>query len=243
MGYEVKLDVFEGPLDLLLFLIKKNELNIYDIPIAEITDQYLQYVELMRSLNLDLAGEYLLLAATLLHIKSRLLLPTQEYEEDTEDDPRLELVEQLVTYQACREAAHLLDSRPQLGREVFVKGARESAAGEETHPIAWEEVGLFELIDAFQRIVSRLKPAEVMEIQGETVTLRQKIEEIIALMTRVGSMSFEELIGGQESRRHKIYTFLALLELVRRRVIYAVQDAPFSSICICYRGERLVPDG
>jgi len=175
MQYEVRLPVFEGPLDLLLYLIRKNELDIYNIPVSEITEQYLKYIELMKSLNLDLAGEYLVLAATLLHIKSRMLLPHYEDEEDEEEDPREELVQQLLTYQAFREAARALDSRPRLEREVFTRGFKESETKENQGELGdWVEIGLFELLDAFQRVLHRLKPGEIMEIEGETITLAQK---------------------------------------------------------------------
>ena len=125
MSYEIKLDIFEGPLDLLLYLIRKNEIDIYNIPIALITEQYLEYLDMMRSLNLDLAGEYLVLAATLIHIKSRLLLPPVEGEEEGEEgeDPRTELVQQLLEYQTFKEAALSLEDRPLLDRDVFTRGA------------------------------------------------------------------------------------------------------------------------
>jgi len=123
MGYEIKLDIFEGPLDLLLYLIKKNEIDIYNIPIALITEQYLEYLDIMKSLNLDLAGEYLLLASTLIHIKSKMLLPAQDDDqEEDEPDPRAELVQQLLEYQQFKEAASQLESRPLLNRDVFQKG-------------------------------------------------------------------------------------------------------------------------
>ena len=122
MGYEVKLDIFEGPLDLLLYLIKKNEIDIYDIPIAFITEQYLKHLEIMKSLNLDLAGEYLVLTATLIHIKSKMLLPVQDGDEEDESDPREELVRQLLEYQAFKEASLDLDKRFLLGRDVFKRG-------------------------------------------------------------------------------------------------------------------------
>lgn len=198
MQYEVRLPVFEGPLDLLLYLIRKNELDIYNIPISEITEQYLKYIELMKSLNLDLAGEYLVLAATLLHIKSRMLLPHYEDEEDEEEDPREELVQQLLTYQAFREAARALDSRPRLEREVFTRGFKESEAKENQGELGdWVEIGLFELLDAFQRVLHRLKPGEIMEIEGETITLAQKIAELGDTLKKFGSLTFEELFPVQ----------------------------------------------
>jgi len=241
MNYEVKLNVFEGPLDLLLYLIKKNELDIYDIPIAEITEQYLKYIKIMKSLNLDLAGEYLVLAATLLHIKSRLLLPQEEKEEEEDEgeDPRAELVKQLVTYQAFREAAKKLDELPQLDREVFTRGgfALDNLSGEDTEEI--EEVGLFELIDAFQRLLERLKMSPVLEIEGETITIEQKIYELKETIRGVGSITFEDLLAGQKTRREIIYAFLAILEMMRRKMIRAFQISPLSTICLFYEGENV----
>src|SRR5512135_3362122 len=157
MSYEIKLDIFEGPLDLLLYLIRKNEIDIYNIPIALITEQYLEYLDLMRSLNLDLAGEYLVLAATLIHIKSRMLLPPVEGDDEAEEgeDPRAELVQQLLEYQTFKEAALNLEGRPLLERDVFTRGAplEEPAEAEEDEE-AMIEVGIYELVQAFRRIIS-----------------------------------------------------------------------------------------
>ncbi|MCX7982020.1 MAG: segregation/condensation protein A [Syntrophales bacterium] len=240
MQYEVKLPVFEGPLDLLLYLIKKNELDIYHIPIAEITDQYLRYVEFMRTLNLDLAGEYLVLAATLLHIKSRLLLPRSEDEEDDTEDPRAELVEQLVTYQAFREAAKALDRRPQLEREVFTRGSGDVRVDEGQKSVGeWEEIGLFELIDAFQRVLKRMKPQQILEIEGEQLSLVQIISELKEKIQRAGRLMFQELFEDQKSRKRIIYTFLAVLEMVRRKMISIYQLSPLSSIYLFYEGDGI----
>lgn len=242
MPYEVRLPVFEGPLDLLLYLIKKNELDIYNIPIAEITEQYLKYMEIMRTLNLDVAGEYLVLAATLLHIKSRMLLPNHEEEEDEEEDPRNELVQQLVTYQAVREAARALESRPLLEREVFTRGAKDDDVSAEA-PMDWEEIGLFALIDAFQRMLKRIEAhSTMMAIEGETVSLAQKMAELREILKKFGSLSFEELFSDQKTRRDMIYTFLALLELMRRKVASAYQLAPLAPIRIFYEGEGINVD-
>ncbi len=176
MSYEIKLDIFEGPLDLLLYLIRKNEIDIYNIPIALITEQYLEYLDMMRSLNLDLAGEYLVLAATLIHIKSKLLLPPAEGEEEEEEgeDPRAELVQQLLEYQAFKEAALSLETRPLLDRDVFTRGApaEEPAAAEEEEE-AMIEVGVFELVQAFRRIIAGLdRPGGSGDRHGEDVADR-----------------------------------------------------------------------
>ncbi len=176
MSYEVKLDIFEGPLDLLLYLIRKNELDIYNIPMALITEQYLAHLEMMKALNLDLAGEYLVLAATLVHIKSRMLLPVEEGEKEGEDetDPRAELVRQLLEYQAFKEVALSLDRRNLLDRDVFKRTqASEETADEQEDPMV--EVTLFELIEAFKQVVERMDKEDLLEIDTERISLSDRI--------------------------------------------------------------------
>lgn len=233
MGYEIKLDVFEGPLDLLLYLIRKNEIDIYNIPISLITEQYLEYLELMRSLNLDLAGEYLLLASTLIHIKSKLLLPPAEGEGEEEEgeDPRAELVRQLIEYQAFKEAALKLDGRPLLERDVFTRGAAEEGAGEVPEPEEMDiEVDVFELVAAFRRIVASLDPSEEMAFDTDKMSLTDRISEVMEQLSRQGQLTFQELLGEGRERRRTVYTFLAILELVKLRMIRAVQTGPFGTI-------------
>ncbi len=234
MDYEVKLDIFEGPLDLLLYLIKKNEIDIYDIPIALITEQYIKYMEMLKSLNLDLAGEYLVLASTLIHIKSRMLLPDPETgDEEEENDPRTELVQQLLEYQTYKEAALALDGRPQLERDVFKRGgvgveAVADGAAEDDDTLV--EVSLFDLVEAFQRMITKLSPIQLMEIEAEKITLADKINEITQRLSLEKSLTFSDLLEGQKSRRQLIYTFLAILELIKMRVISAYQSACFGTI-------------
>lgn len=233
MGYEIKLDVFEGPLDLLLYLIRKNEIDIYNIPISLITEQYLEYLELMRSLNLDLAGEYLLLASTLIHIKSKLLLPPAEGEGDEEEgeDPRAELVRQLIEYQAFKEAALKLDSRPLLDRDVFTRGAAEEGAKEAPETEEMDiEVDVFELVAAFRRIVASLDPSEEMAFDTDKMSLTDRISEVMEQLSRQGQLTFQELLGEGRERRRTVYTFLAILELMKLRMIRAVQTGPFGTI-------------
>jgi len=233
MSYEIKLDIFEGPLDLLLYLIRKNEIDIYNIPIALITEQYLEYLDIMRSLNLDLAGEYLVLAATLIHIKSRLLLPPVENEEEGGEgqDPRAELVRQLLEYQAFKEAALALDARPLLDRDVFSRGARvvePAAAAEEDEAVI--EVGLFELVQAFRSILAGLDKSEDLVIDTERMSLTDRINEIMDRLSIERQLTFNELLGGRMDRKRIIYTFLAILELMKLRMIKAYQAGPFGAI-------------
>src|SRR5450759_3266310 len=193
MSYEIKLDVFEGPLALLLYLIRKNEIDIYNIPIALITEQYLSYLEIMRSLNLDLAGEYLVLASTLIHIKSKLLLPPAEGEGEEEEgeDPRAELVQQLLEYQAFKEAALSLGERPLLERDVFTRGAaseEEQSTAEEADD-ALIEVDIFELVTAFRRIIAGLDRKEDLEIDTEKMSLTDRINEIMERLSEEGQIT------------------------------------------------------
>jgi segregation and condensation protein A len=231
MGYEIKLDIFEGPLDLLLYLIRKNEIDIYDIPIARITRQYLEYIDVLRSLNLDLAGEYLVLAATLLHIKSRLLLPVEEDPETgDEEDPRAELVRQLLEYQAFKEAALQLDSRPVLERDVFTRSGSAVAPDPLEEPEIFAEMDVFDLVKAFQQILGRLGRAEPMEIDVERMSLTDRINEIMDRLTEHKSLTFADLIGERADRRWILYTFLALLELMKLRMIRAYQGESYGTI-------------
>lgn len=231
MAYEIKLDIFEGPLDLLLYLIKKNEIDIYNIPIALITDQYLQYMEIMRSLNLDLAGEYLVLASTLIHIKSSLLLPREEKDDfEEEPDPRAELVKQLLEYQSYKEAALCLDSRLLLERDVF----KRSYAINETDETEDDEteLNLFDLVKAFQKLVSRMDKQELLEINGERMSLNDRINEIMERLAQVQPLLFTDIIEKVADRRSVIYTLLAILELMKLRMVKAYQSGPFGVIRI-----------
>ncbi len=232
VAYEIKLDIFEGPLDLLLYLIRKNEIDIYNIPIALITEQYLEHMEKLRSLNLDLAGEYLVLAATLIHIKSKMLLPVPESEEEGEEepDPRAELVQQLIEYQAFKEAALALEGRPLLERDVFKKGAHEPPPAGEGEEEMLVEVSLFELVEAFQRVLSALERKDLLEIDLEKISLADRINEIMERLAVEKDITFTALLGEKTDRRSIVYTFLAILELMKMRVIRAYQTGSFGVI-------------
>jgi segregation and condensation protein A len=233
MSYEIKLDIFEGPLDLLLYLIRKNEIDIYNIPIALITEQYLEYLDMMRSLNLDLAGEYLVLAATLIHIKSRLLLPPVEDEEGGEEgqDPRAELVRQLLEYQAFKEAALSLEARPLLDRDVFSRGSpAEDPEEVEDEEEATIEVGIFELVQAFRAIIAGFDKSDDLVIDTERMSLTDRINEIMEQLSEKKQLTFTELLRERTDRRGIIYTFLAILELMKLRMIKAYQSGSFGAI-------------
>ena len=231
MGYEIKLDIFEGPLDLLLYLIKKNEIDIYDIPIALITEQYLEYIEMLRSLNLDLAGEFLVLAATLIHIKSRLLLPVEEDPAaEEEEDPRAELVRQLLEYQAFKEAALQLDNRPVLERDVFTRSCPVTGPDDPEVDESFTEMDVFDLVKAFQQIIARLDKEERIEINTEEMSLADRINDIMERLREYKHLTFTELLGERTDRRWILYTFLALLELMKLRMIRAYQGEPYGVI-------------
>lgn len=232
MTYEIKLDVFEGPLDLLLFLIKKNEIDIYNIPIAAITEEYLKHLEVMKSFNLDLAGEYLVMASSLVHIKSKMLLPVPEDAvEGEEEDPRAELVRQLLEYKAFKEAALNLGNRSLLGRDVFKReGFPERELDTEDQQLV--ELNIFELIEAFQRVLSTMKKEDIMEIEGERISLTDTINEILEKLGSEKDVTFTGLLGEGFSRRRLVYTFLAVLELIKLRLIRAYQAHPFGAIRI-----------
>lgn len=241
MEYEVKLDIFEGPLDLLLYLIKKNEIDIYDIPIALITEQYLQHIEMMKYLNLDIAGDYLLLASTLIHIKSKMLLPVEEGdtgETEDEPDPRAELVKQLLDYQVFKEAASQLDQRPLLERDIFKRGLStengNAGIGEDETPM---EVSVFALVETFYRVISSMKEPELMEIDVETLSLTDRINEVMAQLTEKKMLSFVELLQDSSDKRMMLYTFLAILELMKLRMIKVYQASPFGVIRVVLAAE------
>lgn len=241
MEWTVRLDRFEGPLDLLLHLIKKNQLDIHDIPMALITAQYLEYLALMRSLNIDLASDYLVMAATLVHIKSRMLLPrparSNEADEleQAEEDPRRELVRRLLEYQRYKEAAQGLVSRPMLGRDVFGRGrGNEEAANDTAHPGELLEANLFDLVEAFGRLLAaRRWGEEALELDLERVSLADRIQQIADMLReRTSGLLFQELFPEGWSRRELVITFLALLEMVRLRMVKAQQASGFGAIMI-----------
>ena len=229
---KVRLETFEGPLDLLLYLIKKNEIDIYDIPISVITQQYLEYLEMMKNLNLDVAGEFLLMAATLLHIKSKMLLPAMEEEEGEkeEEDPRAELVRRLLEYQRFKEAAQQLVKGPLLDREVFVRSFfGESLAGKEEEEVSGE-VTLFDLLEVMKKVLEGLPAEDFQEISVDQLNIKDKILQIMERLWESESLAFTELYTASTSRREIIVTFLALLELLRLRMIRVYQGETFGTI-------------
>lgn len=226
---EVFLEAFEGPLDLLLYLIRKQNLDILDIPVAQITDQYMEYVELMQAVNLDLAAEYLVMAAMLAEIKSRMLLPRQEEEDDDEEDPRAALVKRLQEYERFREAAFELDERPRQGRDVFVAFARhEEPIPEEQMP----QVTLDELAVAFRRVMEHARHLKSLNITREVLSVRERMTRVLNTLQSRDFVRFEALFDKEEGRMGMVVTFIAILELAKDEMIIVVQNEPFASVHI-----------
>ena len=218
-------------MDLLLHLIKKNELSITDIPIATITEQYLSTLELMQGLNLDVAGEFLVMAATLIHIKSRMLLPPgeNEDEEEEEGDPREELIRRLLEYQRFKEAAEELERRELLSRDVFV---RRSEAPEEAETVGFESLSLFDLLSALRHVLERFPEERIHEITLDTISVREKMSFLLDELRRRGKVIFQSLFETATSRLEVSVTFLAMLELVKIRAIRVWQEERIGPVVI-----------
>jgi segregation and condensation protein A len=230
----VKLARFEGPLDLLLHLIKRDEVDIYDIPIAHITQQYLAYLELMRALDLDVAGEFLVMAATLMRIKAKMLLPLPAPgEEEDEGDPREELVQRLVEYRQFKEAAGTLKSREEDRRQLFERGMLPGE--DEAGPLPLAPATLFDLLDALNRVMSRIPEQTVYDVQSEAYDVEDKMSLIARTVAEDGSVSFSKLMLACRVRAEVIVTFIALLELVKLGQVLVTQPEPFGDIQIVAR--------
>jgi segregation and condensation protein A len=234
--YKIKLEVFEGPLDLLLYLIKKEEVDIYDIPIERITNQYMEYLSLMQLLNLEVAGEFLVMAATLMYIKSRMLLPVDQQVTDAEaeegEDPRWELIRQLVEYKKFKEAALQLAQREEDQSNLYTRqGPDTGIKVDKDAPLA--EVNIFDLISAFNEVLKRANAREEFrEIVEERFTVSDKIEEILYNLRERPELRFVELFADTASRAEVVVTFLALLELIRLKRLRVRQEAAFGDILV-----------
>jgi segregation and condensation protein A len=232
VDYKVKLEVFEGPLDLLLYLIKQDEIDIYDISLERITSQYLEYLQAFKELNIELAGEFIVMAANLIYLKSRSLLPRDQQppEEDAaEDDPRWELIRQLIEYKKFKEAAAELNVRALEQEKIFVRETALTSAGQ--GPLRLGEVGIFQLIGAFQTVMKRIEERQgVQEIFSERFTVSEKIDSILQRIAAGNRLRFSDLFGAAASRVEVVVTFLALLELIRLRQVRAVQKNVFEEI-------------
>jgi len=250
--YSIKLPVFEGPLDLLLHLINENKVNIYDIPIALITRQYLEFIEMMKELNLDIAGEFLLMAATLIHIKSRMLLPVEEVAGEEPEDPRFELVQRLIEYQAFKEASLALREREGEWSNIFHRkgryGKQREGLFEGGEPLEGEgeldlfDLSLFDLLGAFKNLLDKASP-EVANITRETLTVKDRISFIVEMIEKQDAIQFEELFQGKGSRTYLVVTFVALLEVLRLGLARAYQERDFGTIWIINPQRQTAPEG
>ncbi len=244
MTCKLKLEMFEGPLDLLLYLIKKNEINIYDIPIAQVTEQYLEYIELMKLLNLDIVGDFLVMAATLIHIKSKMLLPPDLSEEESqENDPRDELVQRLLEYQKFKGIAQNLEQKASIRQDLFARTVDEEKMTElkEQAQEVYFEVSLFDLITAFTKALKRLPAEKAYEIMEEEYTVEQKIHDILHLLLHQDQIALNELLGAAKTKMEIIVTFLGILELIRLGEIVIVQRHLFDEIEIIRNKENVLP--
>ena len=231
--YRVQVEnIFEGPMDLLVHLIKKNELDIYDIPIALITEQYLKYLDWMKAMNIDFAGDFIVMASTLTQIKSRMLLPLHGDEED-EDDPREEITKPLLEYLQMKSAADQLGERDLLGKDTFIRNPSrdEYLSGEEDEFI---KIGLFELIDAFQKILDKIPDDHRVDFTADRISVKDRISQIVDTLEIKGSVTFSELFLDNPDKGDIIITFLAVLEMVKLTLIRIVQHVQTGIIRIFY---------
>jgi segregation and condensation protein A len=236
--FQLKLPSFEGPLDLLLHLIKKHELNVLDLPIAFVTERYLEYLSLMEELDLDVASEYLLMAATLAHIKSKMLLPQtptneafEEQDEGYQEDPRAELIRRLLEYQKYKAAAEDLGGRPMAGRDVFPRGMPAPVA---QGPSELAPIDMYKLLDAFQAILKRVQGRVALEVTAERITIHERMTQLSDFLRARRACTFEELFEGARTRYEVVVTFLALLEMTKLRMTRVYQADPKSTLHVAY---------
>ena len=230
--YKVHLEnLFEGPMDLLIHLIKKNELDIYDIPVALITEQYLEYLKWMKLMNIDFAGEFLVMASTLAQIKSRMLLPV--HDEDDQEDPRLELTKPILEYLQMKSAAEQLSDRNLLGDNIFARGAHGEEILADTRD-EYVRIGLFELIDAFQKILDKIPSGDRMEFTADKISVKDKISQIVDILESKGSTTFDELFSQSPNKGEIIVTFLAVLEMVKLALVRIVQHVQSGVLRLFY---------
>lgn len=228
---KIRLDIFEGPLDLLLYLIKKEHINIYDIPIVKVVEQYLEYLELMKIMDINIASEYLVMAATLINIKSKVLLPQPPQEEQKEEDPREELVKKLLEYEKFKEAAEFLKIKEAQRNKYIPRPAMQFESSE----ILYMEASIFDLISAFKNALKEVPKELFFEIIKDEFTVEQKIHDILHLLLIKDKISLDELFANAKSKLEIVVIFLAILELIKIREIICVQEKLFSPILILRR--------
>jgi len=242
MSYKIKLEMFEGPLDLLLYLVKKDHLNIYDIPIARVTEQYLQYINLMQLLDLNIAGEFLVMAATLMEIKSRMLLPAEEsLGEQEQEDPREELVKRLLEYERFKQVAETLRQKETDQREVFKRPQAEAQKTEFKEKEVYFEASIFDLISAFSAALKDVPKEVFYEVIKDEFTIEAKVHQILHHLLEVQSVRLSELFSKAKNKIEVIVTFLAILELAKMKEIVARQSELFQEIEISRNKNNILP--
>ena len=245
MNYKIRLDMFEGPLDLLLYLVKKDHLNIYDIPIAKVTQQYLEYINFMQLLDLNIVGEFLVMAATLMQIKSKMLLPAEELTVlEEEDDPRAELVKKLLEYEKFKQIAENLKERETSQQEVFKRPKTEVPQGEDKEDKEddkYFEASIFDLINAFSQALKDVPREVFYEVIKDQFTVEQKVHDILHLLLVQSEIKLSELFAKSKSKMEIIVIFLAILELAKMKEIIARQDAEFEDVIILRNKENIIP--
>ena len=244
MSYKLRLDIFEGPLDLLLYLIKKEDIDICNIPIAQITEQYMEYIEMMKMLDLDVVGDFLVMAATLMQIKSKMLLPPDPTAEvPEEEDPRDELVRRLLEYKKFKEIADELKDKESIRQNLFARTVDEEKNRElkEEAKEVFFEASLFDLINAFTKALRKVTEQSVYEVDKEGFTVEGKIHDILHLLVKQSRVMLVDVFGRCKSKMEVIVTFMAILELIRLKEILVVQKQVFGDIEILHNKENTVP--
>lgn len=243
MNYKIRLDIFECPLDLLLYLVRKDHLNIYDIPIAKVTQQYLEYINLMQLLDLNIAGEFLVMASTLMQIKSKMLLPAEELAAQEEEDPRAELVKKLLEYEKFKQIAEDLKARETAQQEVFKRPKTDSppTADKEEKERVYFEASIFDLISAFSRALKDVPREVFYEVIKDQFTVEQKVHDILHLLLVQSEIKLSDLFAKSKTKIEIIVIFLAILELAKMKEIVARQDAEFEDIIILRNKDNIIP--
>ena len=229
--YNISLEIFEGPLDLLLYLIKKEEVDIHDIPIEKITVQYLEYLNLMKILDLNIAGDFIVMSSTLMLIKSRMLLPSVDQDDDEEEDPRWDLVQQLVEYKKFKDVAGHLEELEKKMDDVFIRESDHAQLGNKTN-IDLKDANVFDLLTALSDALENVKEEDLVEIFAEEYSVSQKVNFVKESLQITKKLNVTDLFCGMTSRNEIICTFLAILELMKSNEIMALQDCSFDSIFV-----------
>lgn len=243
MSYKVRLELFEGPLDLLLYLVKKDHLNIYDIPVSQVTEQYLKYLELMQLLDLAIAGEFLVMAATLMQIKSKMLLPAEETKaEEAEEDPRAELVQRLLEYEKFKQIAENLRQKEAGQQELFKRPkVQENTELPELPAGVYFEASIFDLINAFSKALEDVPKDLFYEVIKDEFTIEEKVHQILHLLLLRPCVKISELFAQAKHKLEVIVTFLAILELIRLKEIVARQKGLFDEVEVARNKENVIP--